>query len=281
MPTIKVLRTGLEFTGPGLGFTLPTNIDARYKFEAALSKIPAALRRFFFDPEHVTLETSGGIETVAALRNILSNQDFVEGGAAVLRNAAAAASRRPVKAVFAGGAESLSMPQSGTTVEPFVCPYAIPAGAHTYFGVSRITNGSNADILGTIGASLDGVGVHLRKEASTHNLTWFFEGATGFLRAAGSWLNKTMFWVLCYDATVGRKLYINGVLVASDLTATGKKAPTVTGMQLFSSNSTGANSASGMHGFMGGVAVDLSAPAYADVWSAMHDYAAATYPLGS
>lgn len=286
MPSIKVRQTDLPVTG-GLGFSLPSaavRASARYVFEAAMSDIPASSRRFFFDPDWVTLD---GVPTVVGLRNILSNVNFVEGAALPIRDATVPSSQRPTIGTFAGGATAIVA--SGTGMEPFSVPYTLNTTAHTIFGVARI-GGLAVDVVGVVAPTgtpfnLTGVGVQLRKETTPHPLRYYFNGATDFIESAGpggagGWADKTVLYMLTYDAAVGRRLWLNNVMVGENLTTAGRAVPTITSFQMFGTSAF-RNKMAGRHGFGGMVDVDLGSSTYAAVRDAMWTYAQATYPIGA
>lgn len=285
MPSIHIRQTDLPVTG-GLGFSVPdaaTRASARYQFEAAMSDIPANKRKFFIDPGHVVQDN---VPTVVGLRNILSSTNFVEGVQLPIRDATVPSGQRPTVGAFSTGAAALA--GSGTGFEPFTVPYALDTTAHTVFGVAR-TGGTVADIIGVVSPTgtpfqLTGVGMQFRRQATTHALRYFYDG-TNFIESlgpggSGGWANRTVLYMLTYDAAVGRRLFLNNVLVGEATDTAGRAVPTVTSIQLFASSAF-RNKTFGLHGFCGMVDVDLSSAPYAAVRAAMASFAAATYPLGA
>lgn len=282
MPTLNIQRTRAQFSGGGLGYRIPTPAelaDARYQFEAKLSEIPANLWKAFYDPQHVELHTVTDTPTVYQIHNLLCAERYTSGPRMTLRNTASIQARQPVVGAFANGAPALSTPQSGSACEPMVPNVKLNPDRHTVFGTFRTAVASQCHILGYAGASYTGAGVHFLKATTTHYPTWYYNGTANALVHTESCRNKTIFWRLCFDKDVGRRLYINGVLVASDLTALGKAVATDLSFQLFGSG-TGSGGAASLWGLGGVLDCDISKE-YPEVAAALDAYAASIYPLGA
>lgn len=259
--------------GAGLGFSIEPN-DAQYTFETEFNVIPASKRVYYVDPDHVTTGEKDSLTVVTGMMNCFGPTRTPSDIGP--RNASRAGSYYPQIATV--GDTSYFALGSSTAVEPWSPQVPLAASEHSVWGVNRVENDGTSDLIGYIGANFTGLrGVWVRK-LSTGDLLRYYYTDTLYLESPASILNKWTYWLCTFSVAEGRKLYVDGALVASEPTATDTATAFL--YQLFSSG-TGSASAYGKAGVQGAVNVDLSTAPYDDLRAAMAARYAAQYPLGT